>query len=135
MSIFKALCDELESKIKDSYEEGVTLERAERLASEFLYAQIQVSTVLKQADLDSRMRKSGVKAIRAAIYLDIVSKADKKPTESQISALIDSDSIVTNEQKEFDMAEVDRDALERYYNIFQNAHIFFRGVSKGKFGD
>src|SRR5689334_18557792 len=103
MSKFKDMCEQLQSKIQSSYEEGVTLEQAERLAAEFLYAQLQVSNELKKADLDSRMRKSGVKAVRAAIYLDIISKSEgKRPTEAQLAATIDSDSLVTGEQKDFD---------------------------------
>ncbi len=130
---FQELCKQLETKIQNSYEQGVTLEDAERLAGEFLYAQLQVSTELKKADLDSRLRKSGVKAVRSAIYLDIVQKADKKPTETQIESMINADKIVQDEQEAFDRAEVDRNELERYYQIFQNAHIHYRGVSKGRF--
>ena len=130
---FQALCKSLEKKIQDSYEQGVTILEAEKLAGEFLSAQLKVSEELKKADLDARMRKSGLKAIRAAIYLNVVQKADKRPTEAQTAAMVDSDEIVIGEQTSFDTAEVERDALERYYSIFQNAHIFFRGVSRGKF--
>ena len=115
MSKFIELCKQLEAKIVNTYEEGVTLEDAEKLAGEFLYAQMQVSHELKKSDLDARMRKTGVKAIRAAIYLDIVQKSDKKPTESQLTAMLDSDSIVTGEQNSLDEAESNRDELERYY--------------------
>lgn len=133
MSQFKEMLRSLEFKIQNSYESGVTVDEAERLASEFLYAQIQVSTELSKGDLDARMRKSGVKAVRAAIYLDIVQKSDKKPTEAQISAQIESDKLVLDEQRDLDSAEVSRDELERYYNIFQNAHVHYRNISKGKF--
>lgn len=129
------MCESLETKIQTSYEEGVTLESAERLAAEFLHAQIKISSELKNADLDSRMRKSGVKAVRAAIYLETRSKADGKPTEASIAAIIDTDKIVMDEQRSLDEAEVNRDNLERYYDIFQNAHIYFRAIARGKFGD
>lgn len=130
---FKELCEQLESKIQSSYADGVTLEQAEKLAAEFLHAQMTVSAELKKADLDSRMKKAGVKAIRAAIYGDILSKNEKKPTEAAIDHLINSDKIVLGEQEELDKSEVDRDDLNRYYNIFQNAHIYYRGIAKGKF--
>lgn len=133
MSNFNQLCQQLESKIKDTYTEGVTLDQAEKLAAEFLGAMLAVSAELKSADLDSRLRKSGVKTIRAAIYLDILQKNEKKPTEAGISAMIDSDKIVADEQNALDQAEVDRDDLKRYYDVFNNAHIFYRGVSRGKF--
>lgn len=130
---FKELCKQLEAKIQQSYEQGTTMEEAEKLAGEFLSAQMAVSEELKAKDLDSRMRKSGLKAVRASAYLEIVQKADKKPTETQIDSMINTDSLVSQEQDGYDKAEVEKEALERYYNIFREAHIFYRGVSKGRF--
>jgi hypothetical protein len=130
---FSALCKNLEEKIKSSYEEGVSLEVAEKLAAEFLYAQIQVSEELKKADLDSRMRKTGVKAVRAAIYTDTCAKADKKPTESALEMAVNMNELVQNEQNDLDKSEVERDDLSRYYSIFKEGHIYFRGIAKGKF--
>ncbi len=123
----------LEEKIQAAYEAGTTPSEAETLAGEFLRAQMLISGALKNADLDARMRKTGVKAIRAAIYLDVVSKNEKKPTEAGIAAMIDTNELVAGEQKDFDMAEVERDSLTRYYNIAREAHIYFRGIGKGKF--
>ena len=133
MNKFKQLCETLEAKIQKSYEEGVTLEEAERLAAEFLQAQLITSSELKKADLDTRMRKTGVKAIRAAVYLDTVNKAEKKPTEAAIEHTINISDIVEKEQSAFDKAEVEKDELTRYYNIFREGHIYYRGISKGKF--
>jgi hypothetical protein len=131
---FKDLCKDLEEKIKQSYESGVTVSEAEKLAGEFLSAQIQVSEELKVLDLDSRMRKSGVKAVRAAIYMEAATKDAKKPSDVMLDAMVNMNPVVQKEQDELDRAEVSRDALERYYNIFQNAHIFYRGIAKGNFG-
>jgi len=130
----KKLLESLEQKIVSSYEEGVTVDQAEKLAGEFLYGQVKVSQALKDADLDSRMKKSGVKAIRAAIYMAEATKSEKKPTEAMLAALIDSNDLVMSEQNSLDQSEVSRDELERYYNIFNNAHIHFRGIAKGSFG-
>lgn len=123
----------LEDKIRESYESGVSLDEAEKLASQFLHAQLQISTELTKVDLDARMKKSGLKAIRAKAYLDIISDAVKKPTEAQISAVIDSDEIVGAQQQMLDEAETKRGELERYYDILNNAHIHYRGVAKGRF--
>lgn len=130
---FQDLCKELEHAIEHSYTSGTSLEDAERLAAKFLFAQMAVSEQLKNADLDSRMRKTGVKAIRAAVYLEIVRSSEKKPTETQIASTVDTDDLVLGEQKAFDTAEVIRNDLERYYNIFGNAHIYYRGIAKGNF--
>lgn len=133
MKNFKNFCNQLESKIQTTYEEGVTLEQAEKLAAEFLYAQMAVSNELKNQDLDARMKKSGLKAIRAAVYTDACSKLDKKPTENALENILNTDGNVQTAQDEFDQAEVNRDELLRYYNIFREAHIYYRGISKGKF--
>lgn len=127
------LFTELEEAIKQAYLEGVTLEEAEKLAAKFLYGQLQASTELKKHDLDARMRKTGVKAIRATIYSDIVDKSEKKPTEAAIESEIVRNEIVQSEQDKLDTAESTRDELERYYNIFREAHIHFRGIAKGRF--
>lgn len=132
MTPFDNLCKKLEKKIVDSYNEGVTIIEAEKLASEFLYAQLAVSSELKKADLDSRMKKSGVKAIRAAIYMQGATSGDKKPSDVLLQAQVDMNELVTGEQQAFDLAEATRDDLERYYNIFREAHIHFRGISRGR---
>lgn len=130
---FEELVTQLESSIQKTYEDGVTVEEAEKLAAKFLYAQLAVSGELKKTSLDARMRKSGLKAIRAGLYLDEVKKNDKKPTEAQLSALLDSHDIVQTEQSGLDEAETSQANLERYYDIFGNGHIYFRTIAKGRF--
>lgn len=126
--------DQLTDKIKAAYEEGVTTTEAEKLAAEFLHAQLTVSTELAKRDLDARMRKSGVKAVRSAVRTEEVKRHEKKPVESALEDAINLSPIVQAEQDALDIAEVERDELERLYDIFNNAHIFFRSVSRGTFG-
>lgn len=131
---FQELCNQLEGKIQKTYESGVSLEEAEKLAAEFLYAQLKVSAELKVIDLDARTKKSGLKAVRAAAYMAAAATGDKKPTEAAIAAMVDTNKMVSTEQDGLDTAEVIRADLERYYDIFLNAHIYFRGIAKGSFG-
>ena len=131
---FSNLKDELEQAIQSSYETGVTVEEAEKLASKFLYAQLAVSAELATADLDSRMRKSGVKALRAAAYKSATAGLEKKPTENAIEHAINTDADVSGEQDAFDKAEANKYELERLYSVYQNAHIHFRTIAKGQFG-
>lgn len=128
------LVEDLEAIIEASYSDGITLEEAERLAGRFLHAQLQASKELRNADLDSRMRKSGLKAVKAAVYTDTCTKTEKKPTEAAIEAIINSNDLVNGEQTELDKAEVNRDELARTYSVFQAAHVHFRQMSKGVFG-
>ncbi len=125
--------EQLKDKIKSIYESGITMDEAERLAAEFLYAQIQVSEDLKKADLDARMRKSGVKAIKAAVYLETATKSEKKPSDVFIEAIVNSDKLVDEEQKSLDRAEVERNQLETYLSVFRESHIYLRGIAKGRF--
>lgn len=130
---FKAYCQDLEAQIISSYEDGVTMDQAEKLAGRFLAAQLRVSEELTKLDLDSRLRKAGNKAVRAAAYLEIVQGSEKKPTEAQIGALIDTNPAVIEEQNGQDAAEVGRDELKRYYEVFRESHLHYRTISKGSF--
>jgi len=124
----------LEEKIKKSYEQGVTMEEAERLAGEFLGAQIVVAEELREHDLNSRMRKSGLKALKAGVYLENALKDAKKPSDVLLQNIVDFDKLVQSEQRLFDEAEVERDYLQNIYSICKEAHIHFRGIAKGSFG-
>lgn len=126
-------CKQLEAHIISAYEEGTTVEEAEKLAAKFLHGQLLVSQSLRQSDLDSRMRKSGLKAVRAAVYADVKSKGEKLTIDA-MEHLLNSNDLVSQEQDALDAAEVDRDELKRYYDIFVNSHIYFRGIAKGSFG-
>lgn len=130
---FEELCTQLTDKIKQSYEEGVTVEQAEKLAAEFLYGQICVGTELKNADLDARMRKTGVKAIKASVYMEGATAGDKKPSDTLLNAQVDLNEIVQKEQDSLDKAEVRRDELKNLLSVFHEAHIHFRSIAKGAF--
>lgn len=131
MTEIQRLCEELETKIQETYTSGVTLEEAERLSARFLHAQMVLSRELRHASLDAKMRKSGVKSVRAAVYLNEVQKSDKKPTEAMLSAIIDTTDIVNSEEESLYKAETSADELSRYYDIFGQAHVYYRQVSKG----
>lgn len=126
-------CKELEQDIQNAYESGPDLNEAERLAAKFLGAQIKLADEIRNADLDARMKKSGLKAVKAAVYLDIVQKADKKPSDTMLDNMVVTDSVVSDQQNLFDSAEVERDLLQNYFNIVREGHIFFRGVSRARF--
>ena len=124
----------LEEKIKAAYEGGVTLDEAEKLAPEFLYAQMQLAEMIKTADLDRRMRKRGVKAIRSAVRTEEIKKHEKKPTEGALEDIVNLNEIVHSEEDAFDKAEVEFEHLTYLMGIFKDAHIFFRGISRGSYG-
>lgn len=124
---------ELQKDIQDAYENGVTVEDAEKLSAKFLWAQMHLATAFRNADLDCRMRKAGLKTVKATVYLDEATKSDKKPTEATLTALIDKNPHVVSEQGGLDAAEVERDYFQNCLNTLKEAHIFFRNVGKGRY--
>jgi hypothetical protein len=79
------------------------------------------------------MKKSGVKAIKASVYLDEVKKNDKKPSDVMLNAIVDTNELVIGEQERLDRADVYVALLNNYMSIFGNAHIHFRSIAKGSF--
>lgn len=126
-------CAALKEVIEKTYNEGTSLEEAERLAARFLAAQMSVADELRVTDLDARMRKTGVKAVKAGVYLKEATKGDKKPSDVMLEALVNSNDIVQKEQDSYDESESNRDSLQNYFNIFKEAHIYYRGIAKGRF--
>lgn len=124
---------ELTDILQSAYESSVTIDEAEKLAARFLHAQIQVAEELASLSLDARMRKSGVKAIRAAIYMQHATASERKPSDVLLEATVNMNDLVQGEQEAYDASEVQADRMQNYFNIFREAHIFFRGVSRGKF--
>lgn len=131
---FKTYCKELQEEIQAAYTGEISLTKAERLAAKFLDAQMVVSNQLQAVDLDARMKKSGIKAVKAGAYMEIATAGDKKPSDTFIENAVNKNELVNKQQDALDTAEVERDALERYYNIFREAHIYFRGMAKTSFG-
>lgn len=130
---FTALCIELEAEIKNAYEQSITTGEAEKLAAKFLHAMLITADRLREVDLNVRMRKTGVKAVKAGVYMQAATAGDKKPSDVLLQNLVELDASVSELQVEFDTAESEHDHLQNKYNIFKEAHIFFRGVSKGNF--
>jgi hypothetical protein len=130
---FTSFCKELEQDIQNAYESAPTIEEAERLAAKFLGAQLTVGAELSKADLDARMRKAGAKAVGAAVYMDAATKDAKKPSDVMLAAVVDMNELVMTERKALDEAEVKRDALENTLRVAREAHIYFRGLAKGRF--
>lgn len=125
--------DELENVLKHSYEESPTLDEAEKLAAKFLAAQVGIARELQNVELDSRMKKSGLKSIKAAVYLKNAQSADKKPSDVMLNAMVDTDQVVGEQQDLFDNAEVRKNLLENYLSICKEGHVYFRGIAKGRF--
>ena len=123
----------LKSEVELAYDEGVSMERAERLAAKCLGAQLRIAERLATADLDARMKKNGLKTVKANAYMRAATSAEKKPTESMIDAMITQDKDVANSAEWYDRADAEKESLTIYLGIFRDAHIYFRGIAKGRY--
>lgn len=123
----------LEQKIITSYTEGITVSEAERLAGEFLGAQIKISEEVSKLSLMARLLKSSVKEERGKLLYKEATTPDKKPSDSVLQALVDSNAEVLARQDEFDKAEESANEMLRLFGIFKDAHLHFRAISKGRF--
>lgn len=130
---FEEYRNELEADIQSAYETGPTIEEAEKLAAKFLKGRLEAGKMCRNAALDARMRKAGLKAVKAAVYLEAATKTDKKPSDVMLTALVDSSELVAGEQTRFDTAEVDAEELENFKDVLKEAHIYFRGLSRGRY--
>ncbi len=124
---------EIESDIQNAYEFSPTVQESEKLAAKFLSAMIKVGQEYRTASLDARMRKTGLKAVKAAIYMEAATKGEKKPTEVALAAIEDTNELVNGEQVAFDTAEVGAAEIGNLLSVAREAHIYFRGLSKGKY--
>lgn len=127
------LCKELEESVQAVYEDGVTIEQAEKLAAKMLGAQMKIAMQLASIDLDSRMKKNGVKSVKAAVYMDEISKHEKKPAEAYLENAVNLNELVCKEQDSYERSDAEKNALSTYLGIFKDAHIYFRTVAKGNF--
>jgi hypothetical protein len=124
---------ELAADVQRAYDEGVSLEEAERLAAKFLGAQMRIAEELARVDLDARMKKNGLKAIKSRVYMDAATSGDKKPAENFLENLVNLSTDVCVSQDMYDESDSRKESLSVYLGIFKDAHIYFRGIAKGKY--
>jgi hypothetical protein len=120
-------------EIEKASEEGLTLEHAEKVAGQALFVMNSLSLKLTVADKDRRMRKRGLKAIKSAVRLEEVKKHDKKPTEGALEDAVNLNELVAGEEEAFDVSDISKEELERQFSIAKESHLYFRGVSRGRF--
>jgi hypothetical protein len=125
--------EKLVALIQQAADEGLTLEGAEKAAGVALGVMNDLSAKLAAADLDRRMRKRGLKAIKSAVRTEEVKRHEKKPTESALEDVINLSPLVCGEEEAFDTAEVNTEELERQFAIAKESHLYFRGASRGRF--
>ena len=129
----QGMFEEVQALVDRAYDEEITMQEAEKLATRLLSVQMTIAKELATVKLDARMRKSGVKAVKAVAYLDEVKKHDKKPSDSYLEHVVNTNENVNKEQDAFDAADVNAETLETLLSVFKEAHIHFRSISRGAY--
>lgn len=124
---------ELITVVQAAYRTGTTLEEAEKHAARFLEAQLNVASELAKLDIDARMKKNGMKAAKAQVYLDLCGKSEKKPSDTFLEQQVTLDKTANVAVDLYEYADARRENLMLFLGIFKDAHIYFRGIAKGNY--
>ena len=128
------LCEDLKAAIKKGHETDTSVSEAELLACKALDACLALADEIQSIDLKTRMRKAGVRTIRAQAYMDEIAKHDKKPAEGYLDAAIALQSAVQAAEQDLAEHEVELNRLKTYADVFAESHQYFRAIMKAGFG-
>lgn len=106
---------------------SISTSEAEKRASLFLEAMAKVT------DMRHTLAEGKVKAtsIQAAVYAEELAKGTAKTmTENKVTAEASAEYAAARE--ELENIENDVNYLKAYYEVFSNAHIFYRQAAKGE---
>lgn len=100
---------------------------AERRAGEFLVAMAQI-TEYRHVFSEDKIRLT---SLQTAVYAEQMSLGVAKTvTENKLNAEASKD--YTAAREELERTENDLSYLKAYYDIFNNAHVFYRNMAKGE---
>lgn len=125
--------ESLISDIQHAAEEGVTMEEAEKIAAKALFVMNSLGEMRANSDRERRMRKKGLKAICSTVRLEEIQKHEKKPTEGALDDAVNLHKDAQHNQDLYDDSEVTLNEMDYKFDIAKEAHIYFRGVAKGRF--
>ena len=123
---------QIKSKIEEAQKllpvnKSISMPEAESRAGAFLLIMAHIT--------DIRHELNGMKikalSIQSAVYADVISKGEfKTVTENKIAA--EASTAYIDAREELENLENDTSYLKTYYDIFNNAHIFYRTMAKGE---
>jgi len=105
----------------------VSFTEAEKRAGEFLYAQAQIT------DWRHLLSEEKIKltSIQLATYAEQLSLCTGK-TVTENKTTVEASKEYQKAREDLESVENDIAYLKAYYDIFQNAHVFFRQMAKGE---
>jgi hypothetical protein len=108
---------------------SISYTEAEKRAGEFLAAQAMITNWRHLLSTD----KIRLLSVQTAVYAQQMLKGTAKTvTENKLTA--EASEEYTSAREALEQIENDLSYLKAYYDIFNNAHIFYRGMAKGDNG-
>jgi hypothetical protein len=122
--------DALNYYMSKVYSGSFDVSKAERVASLALSAQIEISDLLSDAECRVKQAKYDVELVESEVALRIRSEAETRITEVALKQKVIIDSSVTSAKNKILKCEKNSKKWNYVFNIFKEAHIFFRNLAK-----
>ncbi len=106
--------------------------QAELTAALILETQKELSEFLADAELISKEKKAEVERIEAEQYFFYKNAPKEKITDVALGRMIAKDRLVLAAKKEQYQAESDYSKYKNLFGMLKEAHVFYRGLAKGK---
>ena len=106
--------------------------KSSAVAAAALEAQIKLADSLADAEFSAKNTKNLLELVRAeaATNIRISHKDGKKPTESQLEELVNTDTKTIEAKNDSALAEKEYKKWQYINNTLKDAHIFFRNFDK-----
>lgn len=106
---------------------SISMPEAEKRAGMFLQAQANI-TEYRHLLNEEKIR---LQSVQSAVYAEELSKCTGKTvTENKVT--VDASEAYQNAREDFERIDNDMAYLKAYYDIFNNAHVFYRQMAKGE---
>jgi len=126
------LINKISKELKIAHSQKYDATQAELTAALVLDAQKELSEFLSDAELISKEKKAEVERVEAERYYFYKENSESKTSDVALTRLVSKDELVLTAKKEQYSAESDFSKYKNLFGMLKDAHVFFRGLAKGK---
>lgn len=131
------LVSQVSTELRKAHKSQYDVQEAERTAALCLDAQEKLVYFLSEAELIAKERKMNIESVEGDRYLFYkysykIDGKEAKLSDAVAQKLVDKDEDVLKAKREQIEAEANFSKWRNLFGILKDAHIFFRGIAKGK---
>jgi len=121
--------DEMAKASREKYD----TDKADRTASLFLVAEMKLSFLIEDVEMQARNAKNEITRIEGEKYFEYkTANTDKKITENMLTSYVAKSSDIVNAKLECAKYEATLKKWNYVLNILKDGHIYFRNIGKNK---